>query len=120
MPVPDCARAALVAAPSAVMTSNSTNASEKRLVFHVMDRSSYSRRAFANGGKRIPGGTCQEHTGEWLLCIVTRAPRFKQGSEARKCKNERSWIKGTRRLISWTVGHGRNRITRVRPIGQRG
>jgi len=55
-----------------------------------------------------------------LRRIVTRAPHFKQGREARKGKNERSWIKDTHGLISWTVGYGRHRRTRVRPIGRGG
>jgi hypothetical protein len=84
-------------------------------------RSSYSQRAFANGGtKECQVARAPQRSGQRLLRIVTRAPHFKQGREGRKGKNERSWIKGTHGPISWTVGHGRHRRTRVRPIGRGG
>ncbi len=121
IPMPHCARADLVPGPSAVITISSANALGRRLLFHVMDRYSYSRRAFANGGtKGCQVARAPQRSEQRLRRIVTRAPLFKQGREGRKGKNERSWIKGTHGLISWAVGYGRHRITRVRPIGRGG
>src|SRR5271157_780317 len=121
MPVLYCARADLVPGPSAAITISSANALRRRLLFHVMDRSSYSQRAIANGGtKEYLLTRAPRRSEQRLRRMVTRAPHSKQGREGRKGKNERSWIKDTHGLISWTVGYGRHRRTRVRPIGRRG
>src|SRR5271157_2142964 len=99
VPVPYCARADLVPGPSAAITISRANALGRCLLFHVMDRSSFSRRTFANGGtKECQVARRAPHRSEQRLRrIVTRAPHSKQG---RKGKNERSWIKGTHGLIS--------------------
>src|SRR5271157_3220970 len=108
VPVPYCARADLVPGPSAAITISRANALGRRLLFHVMDRSSYSRRAFANGGtKECQAARAPHRSEQRLRRIVTRAAHFKQGRAARKGKNERSWIKGTHGFVLGTVGHGR-------------
>src|SRR5271157_3292344 len=79
MPVLYCARADLVPGPSAAITISSANALRRRLLFHVMDRSSYSQRAIANGGtKEYLLTRAPRRSEQRLRRMVTRAPHSKQ------------------------------------------
>src|SRR5271157_6173683 len=86
--MPDCARAGLVAEPSAVITISSASALGRRLLFHVMDRSSYSQRAFANGGTK----ECQAATTDCNpRSPFQTGPRGQEVQERAKLDQGHSW-----------------------------